>query len=354
VQNAGSIFIFYIWEIVMKKSLLALALLGAFTGAASAQNSVTLYGVVDAGIASENKGAGNVLSMQNGGQSISRFGFKGTEDLGGGLSALFVLEGGFLPGTGASNSATKFWDRQSWVGLKGGFGTARLGRQETLVFAAFNKGYDPFGRGLAGDIERMFLIAGSGKRTDNSVTYSTPVFGGFKGDLAYTLGEVAGSNAEGREYGVSLEYVQGPVGVIYARHDANNKPTAPAPLINGKTNFLAGTYNFGVAKAYLAYGDNKNDAAAAASKIDTRTGLIGVSVPVGAHLFIADYISTTNKAFANKDAKQIAVGYTYTLSKRTNLYTSYSRTTNESAGTTNVSVAGASDRLLNVGVRHIF
>jgi predicted porin len=336
----------------MKKSLLALAILGAFAGVASAQTSITLYGVVDGGIAYEDNGtaAGSVLRVENGGQSTSRFGFKGTEDLGGGLSALFVLENGFLVGTGAMGTAGVLFDRQSWVGLKGGYGTFRLGRQETLVYAAFNKGFDPFGRGLAGNIDRMFLIGGSGKRANNTITYTTPTFGGFSGDLAYTMGGVAGDTSQSRELGLSAQYIQGPFGVIYAHHNANSA----APIINAKTNFLAGTYDFKVAKAYLAYGDNKNDSAAVATKIDTRNWLIGVSVPVGPHLFMADYIRKTDKAVVNRDARQIAIGYTYNLSKRTNFYTSYSHTKNDSAGLTNVVTAGASDKLFNAGIRHTF
>jgi predicted porin len=339
----------------MKKSLLTLAVLGAFAGTVSAQTSVTLYGIVDAGLAYEDNGsaAGKIFRMENGGQSTSRFGLRGSEDLGGGLSAIFQLENGFTPGTGAFNAAGVLFDRQSWVGLKGGFGTTKLGRQETLVYQAFNKGFDPFSRGFAGNIDRMFLIGGSGKRVNNTISYTTPTFSGFSGDLAYTLGGVAGDTSAGREIGASVQYLQGPISVIYARHDANNAPAAP-PIINGKTNFLAGTYDFGVAKGYLAYGDNKNDSAVAATTVDARTWLVGVTVPVGPHLFIADYIQKKDKANVNRDAKQIAIGYTYTLSKRTNFYTSYSQTSNDSAGLTNVVTAGATDKLLNAGIRHIF
>jgi predicted porin len=336
----------------MKKSLLALAVLGSFAGAALAQTSVTLYGVVDAGIAYENNGtpAGSILRVENGGQSTSRFGIKGTEDLGGGLSALFVLENGFLVGTGAMGTTNVLFNRQSWVGLKGGFGTAKLGRQETLVYAAFNKGFDPFGRGLAGDITRMFPIAGSGSRVNNTLTYTSPTFGGFSGDVAYTFGQVAGDTSQSREIGLSGQYISGPVGVIVAHHNANSA----APVINGKTNFVAGTYDFGPVKGYLAFGDNKNDSAVLATKLDTRSWLIGVSAPFGPHLFMADYIRKSDKAVANRDATQYAIGYTYTMSKRTNFYTSFSRTNNDSAGTTNVVTAGTSDKLLNAGIRHTF
>jgi predicted porin len=335
----------------MKKSLLTLAIFGMFAGAASAETSVTLYGIVDGGIAYENNGAaaGSVLRFESGAQSGSRFGIRGTEDLGSGLSALFNLEAGVTLGTGAFATAGTLFNRNSWVGLKGDFGTIRGGRVETVIYAAFNKGFDPFERGLAGDISRMFPIAGSGSRSNNTLAYTTPTIGGFSGDVQYTLGGVAGDTTQGREIGVSGQYANGPIAVLLAHHNANST----APVVNGKTNFLAGTYDFGVAKGYIAYGDNKTDAALPAT-LDTRTWMLGVTVPVGPHLFIADYAQKKDKAVANRDARQLAVGYTYALSKRTNFYSAYSHTRNDSAGLTNVVTAGASDRLFQAGIRHKF
>jgi predicted porin len=335
----------------MKKSLLGLAILSAFASAASAQTSVTLYGIVDGGIAYENNGtaAGSILRFESGAQSGSRFGFRGEEALGGGLSAIFNLEAGFVLGTGVNATAGTLFNRQSWAGLKGDFGTVRGGRVETVIYAAFNKGFDPFERGLAGDMARMFPIAGSGSRSNNTIAYTTPTMGGFSGDVQYTLGGVAGDNSQGREIGVSGQYANGPIAVLLAHHNANSA----APIVNGKTNFLAGTYDFGVAKGYLAYGDNKTDAALPAT-LDTRSWMVGVTVPVGPHMFIADYTQKKDKAVVNRDARQIAVGYTYALSKRTNFYSAYSHTRNDSAGLTNVVTAGASDKLFQAGIRHKF
>src|SRR5690606_10200795 len=118
--------------ITMKKSLLALAVLGTFSGAALAQSSVTIYGVADAGIAYTDNGnpAGEQWSVESGQQSGSRLGFKGTEDLGGGLSAIFTLESGFNLDNGTSAQGGRLFGRQAWVGLNGGFGTVKLGRQQ--------------------------------------------------------------------------------------------------------------------------------------------------------------------------------------------------------------------------------
>jgi predicted porin len=335
----------------MKKSLLSFVLLSIVTGAACAQ-SVSLYGIIDAGLAFEDTGAaaGKTLRLESGGQSTSRFGLRGTEDLGGGLSALFQLESGFVSGTGVMSGATtgQLFNRHAWLGLRGGFGTVRLGRVETPIYAALGKGFDPFGRGLAGNIERVFTIATS--RTNNTLGYTSPKFNGLSGDLTYGMGGVAGAPSQGRDIGLSVQYLEGPLALIYAHHNANST----APIITTRSNFAGATYDFAVMKAYLAYGDHKNDHPTAASRLNLRTWLIGATMTRGPHLFIADYIRKTDKEFADRDANQVAVGYTYTWSKRTNFYTAYSHTTNGSAGLTNVAVAGATGNLLQAGIRHTF
>lgn len=126
----------------MKKSLLALAVLGAFAGAASAQTNVTIYGVVDAGITHENGAAGSVTKLATGVQSGNRLGFKGTEDLGGGLKANFQIENGFNLDTGTQRQGALF-GRQAYVGLSGNFGAINLGRQYNPVFNALDS-IDPW------------------------------------------------------------------------------------------------------------------------------------------------------------------------------------------------------------------
>ena len=140
----------------MKKSLLALAVLGAFTGIASAQTSVTIYGVVDAGITREDNGVTTTNRLDSGNQSGSRLGFKGNEDLGGGLSAQFLLEQGFNVDTGTLGQGGRMFGRQAYIGLTGNFGQLRLGRQKTVMYDAL-LAIDPFGIANKGGMDRLFV-----------------------------------------------------------------------------------------------------------------------------------------------------------------------------------------------------
>jgi predicted porin len=215
----------------MKKSLLALAVLGAFAGAASAQSSVTVYGIVDVGVNRTDNGLDSVNQLKSSGQSGSRIGFKGTEDLGGGLSAIFVLEQGFNTDTGTENVAGKQFSRLSYVGLNGGFGSVKLGRQLSPLKAAHEQ-IDPFGAaGDTGNLERIFYQHQTGTtgsssgaylgndnigRIDNTINYTTANLGGFIGQASYTFGETPGDNSVGRRYGLGLAYVNGPLNVQFA------------------------------------------------------------------------------------------------------------------------------------------
>ncbi|RZI41890.1 porin [Herbaspirillum sp. HC18] len=114
----------------MKKSLLALAVLGAFAGVASAQTNVSIYGVADVGIERTKLSPGqSTTRLSSGIQSGSRLGFKGSEDLGGGMSAIFALENGYDISNGALGQGGLLFGRQAWVGLNGGFGAVKFGRQ---------------------------------------------------------------------------------------------------------------------------------------------------------------------------------------------------------------------------------
>jgi len=345
----------------MKKSLLALAVLGAFAGAASAQQttSVEVYGLVDMGFVHDDNGVKTINKIDSGIQSGSRLGFRGKEDLGNGLSAIFTLETGIAADTGGFTQGNAF-ARQSYVGLNGGFGTVKLGRQITPIWAALDS-IDPFGSGLAGDSTRIFANAGGVSlyplRMSNTINYSMPSTSGFSGEVAYGFGEVAGDTHAGREIGLRFGYANGPVAVQLAYDNRNTTTTIPA-FANGALNadvkliFLGGTYDFGVAKAHLAYQDNKLDTNLGDWK--SRNILAGVSVPFGASTIMASYIRNDIKDFSNADSDQIAIGYTYALSKRTNLYTSYSRTTNDNNVAVNAGAAGKNDSLFNVGIRHKF
>ncbi|KIF81166.1 porin [Noviherbaspirillum autotrophicum] len=351
----------------MKKSLLALAVLGAFAGAASAQTNVTIYGVVDAGIAFDNgsKDAGKIWALQSGQQSGSRLGFKGTEDLGGGLSAVFTLENGFSVDDGVQGQGALF-GRQAWVGLQGQFGSVKLGRQYTSIYNALNV-IDPFGINLAGNAQKIF---GNGQyatdrlqRVNNTISYTSNNYSGFTGGVNYGFGEVAGSNTTGRDVGVALSYVNGPINVQYAYNKSTANPTATGTNAGTVTdltaNFIGATYDFGVAKAHVAFADNKSDTVGTSTK--DRNWLLGVSAPVGAAgTVMASWIRDDVKDVAGAKTNLYAIGYSHALSKRTNLYTSFGYTKNDTAaslseyGSTGTQTAGESDRLFNVGVRHTF
>lgn len=336
----------------MKKSLLALAVLGAFAGAASAQTNVTIYGVADAGIARTDNGAQTSTRLDSGLQSGSRIGFKGSEDLGGGLSAIFTLENGFSIDNGNLGQGNRLFGRQAFVGLNGGFGAVKLGRQYNPIRTALES-VDPFGFGLAGNISNVFSVYG--ERADNTINYSLPKLGGFYGQVGYSLGEVAGSNSVGRQVGLSAGYANGPLNVVLAYHD-QNLAAGGVDTGNAKSTMLGGTYDFRVVKAHAAYAWNKGETATGTENIDSRDLMVGVSAPVGAAgTVLASYIHRSDELVNDRDASQWALGYTHSLSKRTNLYTSYARISNDGASTLGgAAAAGQDPSVFSVGIRHKF
>lgn len=372
----------------MKKSLLALAVLGAFAGAASAQSSVTVYGIVDLGFQSADDGNpdGRTNGIASGGQSASRIGFKGVEDLGGGLAATFNLEATIAADTGSAfststtntglnagyTSGSGGFNRISTVGLQGAFGSVNLGRQTSAIKDAYDQ-IDPFGDGgNIAPISTVFfggLLAGDYGRISNSVKYASPSFGGFKATAAYGFGETAGSTGDNSSYGLGLGYANGPLNVQFAYHNQDRQATAAAGTTlasverENKLAFIGATYNFGAFKLHGAYADTKIDFAAG-TETKFRNGMIGVSLPLGPGSLFASYSINDNRSVDNFDAKKAAIMYTYDLSKRTNLYTGYSRTSNDSGtgaagsgsriGLTAAAPAGESASVFNVGIRHKF
>lgn len=347
----------------MKKTLLALAVLGSINGAAFAQTNVSIYGVADAGIAyDKNISAGDkTWRLQSGQQSSSRLGFKGSEDLGGGLSAVFTLENGFSIDDGTL-SGGRLFGRQAWVGLNGGFGSVKLGRQQTFLYEAMQV-VDPFVINLAGSAQRVFgyglYAADPLSRTDNTLAYATPRIAGFTGQLSYGFGEQAGDNSVRRQAALGASYVNGPINVQFAYHGANDATLAGSAAALGvgatadlRSAFIGGTYDLGVAKAHLAFADSKAEAGAVETK--NRNWLVGVSAPIGAGTVMASYVRNDVRDIANGVSNLYAVGYSHPLSKRTNLYTSYGYTKNDSNVRLNAFANGENGTLFNVGVRHRF
>jgi predicted porin len=347
----------------MKKLNLALVLAGALTGAAQAQSAIEVYGIADMGLVRE---VGNVAGsgataagnkITSGAQSGTRLGFKGKEDLGNGLSALFVLETGIAADRGGFNQGNGF-ARQSFVGLQGDFGTLTLGRQYTSYFLTLNQVADPFASGLAGNAQNLMLppsgttaitTTDRAIRMDNAIKYATPLFENFSAEIAYGFGEVAGNSDASRVITGSVGYDSKPLNVRLAYYEKNNA-TDTASL---KSTMLAANYDLEFAKIFAAYADNDW-----VGQTKTRNYLIGATVPFGAHKFIASYIRADGRGvYAANDADQWGIGYTYSLSKRTNLYAAYGYISNDGAATYTIgnnSENGSSNKAFNLGVRHVF
>jgi len=348
----------------MKKSLLALAALTAFAGVASAQSSVTLFGVVDLNLRGVDNGTGTRSTLSQDGNASSRLGFRGVEDLGGGMKAGFWLEAGVNPDIGgtnmiagtnqlptgaavpAQNGISQFFNRRSTVSLMGGFGEVRLGRDYTPTFWNHTV-FDPFGTNGVGSQTNIQGTAGSPAQTlvraNNTVGYFLPSLGGLYGQVQYAMDEGA---APGNEYmGGRIGYAAGPVNVAGAYGETK------LPGTNLKAWNVGASFNMGFLTIMgqvheYKYGANKQT-----------NYLVGATVPLGAGTLKASFGETK---FGNK-ATQIAVGYVYDVSKRTALYVHASQVDNDAGkaytagggGKTN-GAGGFKSTGYELGLRHSF
>lgn len=365
----------------MKKSLIALAALAA-SGVAMAQSSVTLYGVLDTGV-SYFKGDDSVYGLtKTGGNTNSRLGFRGVEDLGNGLKATFDLEAGFNvdDGTGylgknGSNDTGLQFRRTSTVGLEGAFGTVRLGRELTASYRAVSR-YDVFNdTGAGASLAWNATNNGYDPRVDNAITYYTPVFSGFKAGLNYGFGEKQEAR-DSRYIGAGATYDNGPIsaGLGYERQNNANVsnaadrlgvPNNSAQLLSNLDNTtwqLGASYNFGVAKLAGFYKDTKYKDVASGSSSKFKTFGLGVSAPVGAAGEVRASYNDYKLSDDGGKAQQVSLGYVHNLSKRTALYGTYAYLKNKDglAFQLNGAMAGAGlengekQHGLQLGVRHAF
>jgi predicted porin len=355
----------------MKSSSIAIGALALISGAACAQTSVTFYGIVDLGLKYE-KGlnpAGSVLSVNSGQQSGSRFGFRGTEDLGGGLYADFTLENGFNADDGTLGNGGRLFGRQMWGGLRGNFGSVYMGRQYSATYNALSI-IDPFGINQAGDAQRVYGY-GLGKidpisRSDNTITYTTPNYNGFSAMAGYKFGETAGNFNTNSSKFLQLSYVGGKLNVQAAYQNTDGVTlgaattqlggiVAPARLgsstVTVKNAFLGAIYDFGFAKAHLGVGDTRVGAAGDAK---IRNYLVAMSTKASAGTAYASWNRGDIKDISSGASDQYAIGYSYPLSKRTNLYSSASYTRNENNVRLNAAANGGSGREVQAGIRHLF
>ncbi len=309
----------------MKKSLLALAVLGAFTGVASAQSSVTLYGTVDLnGRYVDADGQDRRLTLSQDGINSSQLGFRGVEDLGGGLKAGFNLLAGVNADTGTTNS--KFFNRRSTVSLFSNFGEVRLGRDYTPTFWNLTI-FDAFGTNGIGSSLNVRNGYG-GTRQDNTIGYFLPGnLGGFYGQAQYYMGEqlsnTGAADKDGNGFGARFGFANGPFDVALAL--SRTKYATTATLGDVQQNNIGGQWNFGVAKLQAQYEWDKVDSTVA---VKGKGYLVGALVPVGAGEIRAAYSRYKTDQAGDPTSKKLALGYVHNLSKRTALYVTAARVSN--------------------------
>ncbi len=351
----------------MQKKLIALAVAGMIAApVAMAQSNVTIYGIVDIGFShnssSDTKTFKSRQGLDSGQQSGSRIGFRGTEDLGNGLKAGFVLESSM----NVDRTDTLNTNRQSFLTLGGDFGTIALGRQYTPQFNMVGA-FDPFATGTVGDVtygRGVYFMGASAApntiRLDNLIAYVSPNFNGFNvtvgytanglGDEEITLRGVDSNNA--KIWAINPMYRNGPIALGLNYHQVK---------IDGgykdKVWDLGASYDFGVAKVSALYGNMKSDL------FDTKAKqwMVGLTAPVSeAGAVQLSYSRNKIDVSGGSDPKasKWALGYTHSLSARTNLYAAYAKisTNNAAEGGFSTYSAGSADYTsgFNVGLRHRF
>lgn len=356
----------------MKKSLVVLAVLAA-SGASFAQSSVSVYGLLDiwggtlknelgvAVLAGDKsvfgvEGAAAVGSLTqtvlaSGGVNTSRWGLKGSEDLGGGLKANFQLEQGFAldsgaAGTSTSKTVSQAFDRQSWVGLSGGFGEVQLGKTWSAYDDVSGASDAVFDSALA-PMNHVFASTGYTDRLTNSLKYVTPTVGGFAGAVSYALGENKTAALSATSItAFNVTYGAGPVAVQFGYQVEGTNVAGDSDV---KFMRLGGSYDLGVATLKANYGKVTN--VGNTSGADATDYQVGVDFPVSAALTVSgSYAKSDDNATAgNQSRKGYGIAAAYTLSKRTFLYGGYNsnKATNAGAGDDKLDI-------LAVGVQHKF
>lgn len=343
----------------MKHLLVSIVAL-ATAGLASAQSSVTTFGVIDLGYAHTSSSGGAVNGISSGGANISRFGFRGTEDLGGGMSAGFWLEAGLDPDTGsgkATGNALMF-NRRSTVSVSGAFGEVRLGRDDSATFLN-TLVFDPFlTNGVGGTMAFVMRTGAPIIQISNAVSYFLPSnLGGFYGQVQHAFGETAGTS-QGNYNGLRLGYRDKALNASISTGTLRGATSsADIKLAN-----LGVTYDLGVVRPMLLWASEKQGA----TKVTALQ--LGVVAPTGSGQVRAQYsrFNTSNATTPAVDANdwtKLAIGYGHDLSKRTQVYGTLARVSNGSGALKAISVQGLaaaanalgrSASAYEVGVRHFF
>lgn len=336
----------------MQVKYLAAALCAIFPLMASAQSSVAVYGLVDAAVAREDTGApdGSRTVINSGNQSSNRIGFRGVEEIGNGLKATFNLEAGLALDTGAADAV--LFGRRAVVGLEGGFGALTIGREYTPI-ADIAAATDINGQGFYGTNLSSFNAGRLTRRISNSVNYRSNAMSGFKLGLAYGLGETTTGPSQNL-MGVGASYTLGNLYLGAGYHTIERQLSG-----DDKDMMFGVAYKIGAVELkgnYMAA-----DPIGANNKYEQIN--VGASYAFGANKLFANVQRNEMEASAKGNAFSLA--YSYALSKRTNVYTSYATMRNNATGLfglnspgVNVnppaSAPGADPSVLALGVRHSF
>lgn len=296
----------------MRMKLISVAIGALVSASAFAQSNVTVYGILDIGLFSIDDDAGNgVTAVESSGWSTSVLGFKGSEDLGNGLKAIFQIETALT-----NDSSSTFGDAQdTFVGLEGGFGTVVAGRISTPLNNWMGD-FDASGASNAFRSTNVNLTAFTGEangletRVDNAVAYVAPTFSGIQFAALYAPDEDDSISHD--VYGIGLRYDAGPISAMYTWHAVNN-------LVDSHT--VGGAYDFGVARLMATY--ILNDADASALEDETAWGL-GASAPIGAGVVSLGFTAQSDvEGIDGNDIDVWALAYQHSLSKRTYAYAGY-------------------------------
>lgn len=338
----------------MQKKLIALAVAGLVSAPVFAADNVTVYGVLDNYVQSSKAGGISQSGLTSDGMSGSRWGLKGTEDLGNGLKAVFTMEAGLDSDNGGENTT---FNRQVYVGLQGGFGSVTAGRQYTPTFYLTAGVVDTNG------YSNWSVVAnglGDRTRTSNSIVYTSPSFSGLTVRALYGFGEQVGAanKSNNNEYGLSGIYANGPISIGLAYHNQRQQNVSSG---SNKWTTVGGAYDFGMAKLTAAYQrENTVDVTGAnAVNLKAKNWTLGVSAPVGKAGTVA-----VQYAKANPDGAAWTKGwnllYSHALSKRTNAYAGYATSSADTGnapwtlGAINAAAAGFKTRTYFAGMRHTF
>jgi len=339
----------------------ALAAAALVAPLAHAQSNVTIYGLIDINLGVEKAGDLRRHGVDHGELNGSRLGFRGSEDLGNGLKAIFTLEQGYDPSAGTLEQGGRAFGRQSFVGLEGGWGRVTLGRQYSPAFVAI----DPFDATGSADRSPGLLSRKAGGvrpayevRFDNMVKYRSPDFRGFSADAGYWFGERTSSDStarrEGDGFGIAGLYRNGPVAASLVAQRIQRDATGGKVRTHG----LGFSYDFGPLKAYLAYTRDRESGSQGDGK--ARTYDVGTEIKAGPQGTVAVSYANRNESDGSlgEDAHGWSVYYLHDLSKRTTLYTGYSQLTNRDDANYAIGnitpAAGDDPRVAMAGIRHKF